>query len=116
MKTRHLVVSIAAAGLLAACSQSGFGNLNSDWLVAQLSTLEAKASGGDPEAQRLLGNMYYWGEYVDQSESKAIAWWNRAADKGDEEARQNVALATEGMPIEGEMHSGVGKKYLTNKK
>ncbi len=114
MKTRHLVVSIAAAVLLAACSQSGFSNLDSDWTFTQLNTLESKAAAGDRSAQRMLGNMYYWGEYVDQSESKAIAWWNRAADKGDEEAQQNVAFVTAGMPIEGEMLSGIGKEYLTS--
>jgi TPR repeat protein len=118
MKTRHLVLSIAAAGLLAACSQSGFRNVDytldsavGDWPVVRVSTLEKKAASGDPEAQRMLGSMYYWGEHVDQNEKKAIAWWNRAAAKGDEEAAQNVALVTAGMPIEGEMHSGVGKKY-----
>ena len=117
MKTRHLVLLIPAAGLLAACSQSGFRNVDytlssvvGDWPVVQVNTLEAKASGGDPEAQRMLGNMYYWGEYQEQNEAKAIAWWNRAADKGDAEAAQNIALVTAGMPIEGEMHSGVGKE------
>ena len=108
MKTRHLVFSIAAAGLLAACSQSGFRNLDHTWIYwpgETVTSLEIKAAEGDPKAQRMLGNMYYWGEHVDQNESKAIAWWNRAADKGDEEARQNVALVTAGLPIKGKMDS-----------
>ncbi len=117
MKTRHLVLSIAAIGLLVACSQSGFRNLEhtwGNWTDETLANLEMKAAGGDPEAQRMLGNMYYWGEYVDQSESTAIVWWNRAADKGDEEAQQNVALVTAGMHIEGELNSAWGKEYWNN--
>lgn len=118
MKTRHLVLSIATAGLLAACSQSGFhnvdytvGNAVGDAPVIRLSSLEKHAVGGNATAQRMLGNMYYWGEYVDQSETKAVAWWSRAADKGDAEAQLNLSRVTAGEPVKGEMTSDVGKKY-----
>lgn len=37
------------------------------------SAVEQSAAGGDPEAQRILGNMYYWSEHVEQSEAKATA-------------------------------------------
>jgi TPR repeat protein len=80
MKSRHLVLSIAAAGLLAACSQSGFRNVDytldnavGDIPVVRASSLEKQAIGGDPEAQLMLGNMHYWGEYMEQSETKAVA-------------------------------------------
>lgn len=118
MKTRHLVLSIATAGLLAACSQSGFHNLDytvgnavGDSAVIRLSTLEKNALGGNATAQRMLGNMHYWGEYVDQSETKAVAWWNRAAEKGDAEAHLNLARVAAGEPVKGEMTSDVGIKY-----
>ncbi len=117
MKSRHLVLSIAAAGLLAACSQNGSRNVEytldnavGDIAVVRVSGLEKNAIGGDPEAQRMLGNMYYWGEYMEQSETKAIAWWSRAADKGDGEAQHNLTLVAAGEPIRGEMHADVGRK------
>lgn len=117
MKPRHLVLSIAAVALLAACSQSGFRNvdytLESATVMMNLnaSALERWAVGGDAEAQRMLGNMHYWGEYVEQSESKAIAWWSRAADKGDAEAQLNLSLVAAGEPIKGEMHADRVRKY-----
>ena len=118
MKTRHLVLSIATAGLLAACSQSGFHNVDytfdnavGDAPVIRLSSLEKHALGGNATAQRMLGNMHYWGEYVEQSETKAVAWWNRAAEKGDQEAQLNLARVAAGEPVKGEMTSDAGKKY-----
>ncbi|MDA0230813.1 MAG: hypothetical protein O3B21_11585 [Proteobacteria bacterium] len=118
MKTRHLVLSLATAGLLAACSQSGFRNVDTtldnavgDAPVIRLSSIEKHASGGNAAAQRMLGNMHYWGEYVEQSETQAVAWWNRAAEKGDEEAQHNLSMVAAGQPVKGEMTSDVGKKY-----
>ena len=118
MKTRHLVLSVAAAALLAACSQSGFRNVDytldsalGDINVIRVSSLERQALGGNASAQRMLGSMHYWGEHVEQSETKAIAWWSRAADKGDAEAQLNLSRVTAGETIEGEMHAGVGRKY-----
>ena len=118
MKTRHLVLSIAAAALLAACSQSGFHNVDyalsnaeGEAHVIRLSSLEKLALGGNATAQRMMGNMHYWGEYVDQSKTKAIAWWNCAADKGDEEAQLNLSRVLAGQPVQGEMTSDVGIKY-----
>ena len=121
MKTRHLVLSIAAAALLAACSQSGFHNVDytlsnaiGEAHVIRVSSLEKQARGGNATAQRMLGNMHYWGEYVEQSETKAVAWWNRAADKGDEEAQLNLSRVMAGQPVQGEMHSGLAQKYWTS--
>lgn len=54
--------------------------------------------------------MYYWGEHVEQNETKAIAWWNRAADIGDAEAQLNVVRVTAGEPISGELNSGVSRE------
>ncbi len=118
MKTRHLVLSVAAAALLAACSQSGFRNADytldnavGDVPVIRVSSLERHAIGGDATAQRMLGNMHYWGEYVEQSETKAVAWWSRAADKGDAEAQLNLSLVAAGEPVKGEMHADIGRQY-----
>ncbi len=118
MKTRHLVLSVAAAALLAACSQSGFRNVDytldsavGDISVVRVGSLERQAIGGNAAAQRMLGSMHYWGEHVEQSETKAVAWWSRAADKGDAEAQLNLSLVAAGEPVTGEMHADVGRKY-----
>jgi TPR repeat protein len=118
MKTRHLVLTAAAVTLLAACTQSGFRNADytldsavGDINVVRVSTLEKQAIGGNAAAQRMLGSMYYWGEHVDQNETKAVAWWSRAADKGDAEAQLNLTRITAGEPIEGEMHADIGRQY-----
>jgi len=55
--------------------------------------------------------MYYWGEYVDQSEAKAIAWWSRAADKGDEEAQLYLDRVSAGEAVEGDLHASIGREY-----
>ncbi len=54
--------------------------------------------------------MYYWGENVEQSETKAIAWWNRAASKGDLKAQANLAKVAAGEPVQGEMHASFGRE------
>ena len=117
MKTRHLVLTVAAVTLLAACSQSGFRNIdtqlesfNEYGVVYEVSEVEQNAAAGDPAAQRLLGSMYYWGENIEQSETKAIAWWSRAADKGDAIAQLNLAKVSAGEPAQGEMHASIGRE------
>ncbi len=85
-------------------------NAVGDIAVVRVSGLEKNAIGGDPEAQRMLGNMYYWGEYMEQSETRAIAWWSRAADKGNADAQLNISLVAAGEPVTGELNPDVGRK------
>ena len=76
----------------------------------RVSAVEQSAAGGDPKAQRILGNMYYWGEYVEQSEAKATAWWSRAADKSDADAQLNLARVSARQAVQGVMHASVGRE------
>jgi len=76
----------------------------------RVSAVEQSAAEGDPEAQRILGNMYFWGEYVEQSEAKATAWWSRAADKGDADAQLNLARVSARQAVQGVMHASVGRE------
>lgn len=46
----------------------------------------SNAVQGDPEAQYLYGNCYYYGKGEEQSFEKAIGWWNIAADQNYEPA------------------------------
>ena len=115
MKTRHLAITAAVVMLLGACTQSGFRNWDTvvegeGIAVFSVNAVERNAAAGNPAAQRTLGNMYYWGEYLEQSEAKAIAWWSRAADKGDAIAQLNLGRVTAGEPVEGSMHARVGRE------
>ena len=48
------------------------------------------ASLGNPEAARYLGIMYLRGKGVTKDTQKALEWFTRAADGGDELAEKNV--------------------------
>ena len=58
-----------------------------------IKTLIQKANQGDAEAQYNLGVAYYNGEGVEQSHSKAVYWWKKAAEQGDEKAQYNLGNA-----------------------
>ena len=51
-----------------------------------------KANEGDSEAQFKLGNMYYYGQGVNQDYAKAIEWYERAAEQGNAAAQFNLGL------------------------
>jgi TPR repeat protein len=44
------------------------------------------AEQGNSSAQEMLGDRYYFGEGVAQSNSDALDWYEKAADQGDEDA------------------------------
>ena len=44
------------------------------------------AKEGDEYAQMVLGKMYYLGKGVERSAKKAVKWWRKAADAGNESA------------------------------
>src|SRR5580704_2405145 len=53
-----------------------------DYLKAK-EKYEKEAAGGDPEAMRKLGGLYYHGEGVPQNYQKAKEWSEKAAAAGD---------------------------------
>lgn len=54
--------------------------------------LLARAEGGDAEAQRYVGDCYYYGCGVEQSRTEALRWYHLAADKGDAEAQYLLGI------------------------
>ncbi len=122
MRFRTVVLATALVGLTAACSQSGHNNIDTTielgggWVRA--SSVQTLAEGGDPVAQRVLGNLHYWGEThewgeggVEQDDQKALDWWRRAAQNGDEEATRNLERVAAGLPIDGALHASVGRDF-----
>src|SRR5215831_3360658 len=54
--------------------------------------IEFLANGGDPRAQYDLGLMYDQGQGVQQSDAKAMEWYERAAQQGEPRAQYNLGL------------------------
>lgn len=50
-----------------------------------------QARAGDAHAMRMLGVMYYYGLNVPQNREKGIEWYRRAAEKGSDAAREDLA-------------------------
>jgi TPR repeat protein len=111
-----VAVVAGAVALTAACSQSGYHNLDTTLEREQplifMDSYVSAADAGDPVAQRVLGNMYYWGEEVERDDQKAAQWWRRAAQNGDERAAMHLANLAAGQPVEGELNPGIARnKY-----
>jgi len=70
-----------------------------------LSELQRKANGGDPEAQSALGGVYDHGLGVPENDQEAVKWYRKAADQGDAYAQVNLGF----MYAKGE---GVPKDYI----
>ena len=60
-----------------------------------INNLIKKAEQGDVEAQFNLGYYYHSGEGVEQSEKKALYWWQKAAEQGHAEAQFNLGVVHE---------------------
>lgn len=60
-----------------------------------INDLIKKAEQGDVEAQYNLGYYYHSGEGVEQSEKKALYWWQKAAEQGHAEAQFNLGVVHE---------------------
>lgn len=113
---RALAVGIiAVAGLaLAACSQSGYRNIEtfSDVEGAYTpETMTKHAEAGNVAAQRVLGNMYHWGEGVEQNDEQARYWWAKAAEAGDERAQVALDAEKENRAAQGDLHPSVGREW-----
>ncbi|MDP3509052.1 MAG: caspase family protein [Candidatus Melainabacteria bacterium] len=54
--------------------------------------LTAAATSGKPQAQRLLGWMYDKGKGVPQSDTKAVEWYQKAAEQGIVSSQYNYGL------------------------
>ena len=68
---------------------------------SQFELTKAKADGNDPQAQLLLGWMYYNGNGLAQDRGEAFKWWLKAAKQGVGAAQYNVAMmyaAGQGVP------------------
>lgn len=106
---------VVVTGLaLAACSQSGYRNLDSFASTGTAVTpgsMTKEAEAGNADAQRTLGNMYHWGEGVEQSDEKARLWWGKAAAQGDKLAQSYLDAPKNNKAVQGELHPSVGREW-----
>ncbi|RRJ83585.1 sel1 repeat family protein [Aestuariirhabdus litorea] len=57
-----------------------------------LAACEQAASGGDPKAQFLLGNLYYEGVVIPRDTQQAMLWFQRASLQGHAQAQYQIAF------------------------
>ena len=77
--------------------------------------IEDLAYAGEPKAQFLLGQLYYWGDkkfyYVTSDNDKAAYWWCEAASQEYTRAYNNVGIAyKKGIGVKVDMYKAI--KYL----
>ena len=73
--------------------------------AAAMAVWRPLAVAGRPDAQFMLGLMYYRGEGVLPDVKMAAKWYRKAADRGDADAQQNLALMYA-------MGEGIKKNYV----
>jgi TPR repeat protein len=56
----------------------------------ELAVIMKVAECGDPEAQYKLGFSYDKGKGVDRDAEKSVYWFKKAAEQGDETAKDNL--------------------------
>jgi TPR repeat protein len=55
-------------------------------------SLRDEARRGNPEAQHLLGRLYYWGTGVEKDYAQSLLWWSKAAASGYVPAETSLGL------------------------
>jgi len=58
-----------------------------------ITQLQARAEGGDAEAQNRLGEKYLTGEGIDQNKEVAVLWFRKSARQGNADAMCNLGIA-----------------------
>ena len=75
--------------------------------IPSLSSITKEAKKGNPDAQLLLGNMYYSGKGANQDTAQALYWFTEAANKGH--AKAQLALGNiyyQGIGVEKDLSKG----------
>ncbi len=102
-----LIVTPPAAA--ASAYEQGVMAYESGQYEAALSTFRALSAHGRPDAEFMLGVLYFYGKGVTSSPALAAIWFQRAATKGD----ANAQLAFGSLHIRGlGVRQDLGKAYL----
>jgi TPR repeat protein len=92
----HLPALLTARRILA--GRLGLDNpdtLGRKYLDAAVGYLAQEAEKGNALVQAQLGNAYFYSQYVERDDAKAIAWWRRAAEAGHVDAQFRLGYAAE---------------------
>lgn len=110
---------LAVAALASACTAQetgrmslGPGNIYAFERATTGNIMEA-ADGGDADAARLMGDMYYWGDNVEPDRAKAEEYWTMAAQGGNETAQARLQDLRNGQPIPVVIDGGAGRRTVT---
>ena len=103
MHIKHRILalgSIATLALLSGCSESPDAEKSSkspgqtptgEKMVEEFANNMLKAKRGDVEAQKNIGNSYFFGEGIAKNYNEAEKWYRTAALQGSAEAQYNLA-------------------------
>ena len=108
MPRLFLPILLVAATALAGC---GYHLSGRQWTA---DSVIAAADGGDPVAQRIAGDMYYWGEDVPRSWPLAQAYWELAAAQGEPLAEQRIHNLKNGLAIHVVSDGATGRDTFSN--
>jgi TPR repeat protein len=91
-RSANLLVVIAAA-LMAVVSMSARAqSLDPQAQADALALLQRFAESGNRQAQYQLGGLYAQGDWVQQDDEVAAAWWRKAAEQGLAEAQNELGV------------------------
>jgi TPR repeat protein len=62
-----------------------------------MNLLQQAALQGNARAQYAVGYMYYNGQGVERDADKALPWFRRAAEQGDQKAREALSIISQGI-------------------
>lgn len=95
VRARNLFLKATRGGMDHATTSLGgvvLRETNLDYARGNAGELRAQAEGGNPQAQRLLGYLYYYGPAGTRDYTQAAQWCRRAAAKGDRDAQSLLGM------------------------
>lgn len=82
---KHLALLLVCCALLGLAAPLAFAEN-----AGVAPDLVQAAEAGDAEAMYSIGELYYYGDGVEQDYAQAMAWYQKAAELGDAKAMNNI--------------------------
>ena len=87
MRKQYIIALLCATAVPAAIQAQSISEVSDS-----LRAIVRSATGGDADAQNIVGGWFYEGKHVTQDYKQALLWWAKAAKGGSAKALGNVGL------------------------